>query len=52
MKTIKMMPGWSPHGGQTISPYIGSIAENERLLGHSVSPKRPFLAIPCELTFI
>ncbi|KAK6833337.1 hypothetical protein PG987_008031 [Apiospora arundinis] len=35
MKTIKMMPGWSPQGGQTISPYTGPILENERLLGHS-----------------
>ncbi|KAI1119428.1 amidase signature enzyme [Nemania sp. NC0429] len=35
MKTIKMMPGWSAHGGQTISPYVGAIKEGERLLGHS-----------------
>lgn len=36
MKSIKMMPGWSAHGGQTISPYVGPIKEGERLLGHSV----------------
>ncbi|KAI0430031.1 amidase signature enzyme [Xylaria sp. FL1042] len=35
MKTLKIMPGWSPHGGQTILPYMGPIKENERLLGHS-----------------
>ncbi|ETS78057.1 hypothetical protein PFICI_10119 [Pestalotiopsis fici W106-1] len=35
MKTIKMMPGWSSYGGQTISPYTGAIKPNERLLGHS-----------------
>ncbi|KAI1203982.1 amidase signature enzyme [Nemania serpens] len=35
MKSIKMMPGWSAHGGQTISPYVGPIKEGERLLGHS-----------------
>ncbi|KAI0154144.1 amidase signature enzyme [Xylariaceae sp. FL1272] len=35
MKTVSMMPGWSAHGGQTISPYVGGIKENERLLGHS-----------------
>ncbi|KAI1347858.1 amidase signature enzyme [Xylaria sp. FL0043] len=35
MKTLTMMPGWSAHGGQTISPYVGKIKENERLLGHS-----------------
>lgn len=52
MKTIKMMPGWSPQGGQTISPYTGAIVDNERLLGHSVSPKRPFLHARCGLTCI
>ncbi|KAI1321373.1 amidase signature domain-containing protein [Xylariaceae sp. FL0255] len=36
MKTLKMMPGWSPHGGQTISPYVGQIKEDEKILGHSV----------------
>ncbi|KAI1272252.1 amidase signature enzyme [Xylaria sp. FL0933] len=35
MKTLTMMPGWSAYGGQTISPYVGKIKENERLLGHS-----------------
>ncbi|OTB04265.1 hypothetical protein M426DRAFT_11887 [Hypoxylon sp. CI-4A] len=35
MKTLEMMPGWSPHGGQTISPYVGPVKENEKLLGHS-----------------
>ncbi|KAL6831996.1 amidase signature domain-containing protein [Trichoderma camerunense] len=35
MKMTKMMPGWSSHGGQTLSPYVGKIEENETLLGHS-----------------
>ncbi|KAL6790448.1 amidase signature domain-containing protein [Trichoderma sp. SZMC 28013] len=35
MKMTKMMPGWSSHGGQTLSPYVGKIEENEALLGHS-----------------
>lgn len=37
MKMTMMMPGWSGHGGQTLSPYVGKIEENETLLGHSVS---------------
>ncbi|KAI0468028.1 amidase signature enzyme [Xylaria cf. heliscus] len=35
MKTVSMMPGWSAHGGQTISAYTGPIKAGERLLGHS-----------------
>ncbi|KAK3395178.1 amidase signature domain-containing protein [Podospora didyma] len=35
MKTMGMMPGWSAVGGQTLSPYVGKIEENETLLGHS-----------------
>lgn len=37
MKMTMMMPGWSAHGGQTLSPYVGKMEENEKLLGHSVS---------------
>lgn len=36
MKMTMMMPGWSAHGGQTLSPYVGKIEENEKILGHSV----------------
>ncbi|KAL7784150.1 amidase signature domain-containing protein [Trichoderma ceciliae] len=35
MKMTTMMPGWSSHGGQTLSPYVGKIEANETLLGHS-----------------
>ncbi|KAI0806447.1 amidase signature domain-containing protein [Xylaria sp. FL0064] len=35
MKTEEMMPGWSAYGGQTISPYVGPIKRNEKILGHS-----------------
>ncbi|KAF7547640.1 hypothetical protein G7Z17_g7591 [Cylindrodendrum hubeiense] len=35
MKMTMMMPGWSAHGGQTLSPYVGKMEENEKLLGHS-----------------
>ncbi|KAE8380867.1 amidase signature enzyme [Aspergillus bertholletiae] len=35
MKMTMMMPGWSAHGGQTLSPYVGKIEENEKILGHS-----------------
>ncbi|KAL7930155.1 amidase signature domain-containing protein [Trichoderma chlorosporum] len=35
MKMTMMMPGWSGHGGQTLSPYVGKIEDNETLLGHS-----------------
>ncbi|KAH6603923.1 hypothetical protein Trco_007369 [Trichoderma cornu-damae] len=35
MKMTMMMPGWSSHGGQTLSPYVGKIEDNEALLGHS-----------------
>jgi hypothetical protein len=37
MKMTMMMPGWSAHGGQTLSPYVGKIEDNEKILGHSVS---------------
>ncbi|KAJ5541218.1 amidase signature enzyme [Penicillium frequentans] len=37
MKMTMMMPGWSAHGGQTLSPYVGKMAENEKILGHSNS---------------
>lgn len=36
MKMTMMMPGWSAHGGQTLSPYVGKMKENENILGHSV----------------
>jgi len=36
MKMTMMMPGWSAYGGQTFSPYVGRIEENETMLGHSV----------------
>ncbi|KAJ6011058.1 amidase signature enzyme [Penicillium sp. IBT 35674x] len=35
MKMTMMMPGWSAHGGQTLSPYVGKMDENEKILGHS-----------------
>ncbi|EHK18330.1 uncharacterized protein TRIVIDRAFT_68353 [Trichoderma virens Gv29-8] len=35
MKMTMMMPGWSSYGGQTLSPYVGKIEDNETLLGHS-----------------
>lgn len=37
MKMTTIMSGWSSHGGQTLSPYVGKIEENETLIGHSVS---------------
>lgn len=37
MKMTTIMSGWSSHGGQTLSPYVGEIEENETLIGHSVS---------------
>lgn len=42
MKKSMMTPGWSAVGGQTLSPYVGPIAEGETLLGHTVS-ERPAL---------
>lgn len=41
MKMTTMMPGWSAHGGQTLSPYVEKMEENEKLLGHSVSKTIP-----------
>ncbi|RFU73057.1 amidase [Trichoderma arundinaceum] len=35
LKTSAMMPGWSAFGGQTLSPYVGEIEDNETILGHS-----------------
>ncbi|KAK3303460.1 amidase signature domain-containing protein [Chaetomium strumarium] len=35
MKMAGMTPGWSSAGGQTVSPYVGPIAEDETLLGHT-----------------
>ncbi|KAI0129715.1 amidase signature domain-containing protein [Xylariales sp. AK1849] len=35
MKMTMIMPGWSAHGGQTLSPYVGKIEEGETILGHS-----------------
>ncbi|PWI69362.1 hypothetical protein PCL_01009 [Purpureocillium lilacinum] len=35
MKMTMMIPGWSSHGGQTLSPYVKQIEENETILGHS-----------------
>ncbi|KAJ5165463.1 Amidase [Penicillium coprophilum] len=35
MKMTMMMPGWSAHGGQTLSPYVGKIEDDEKILGHS-----------------
>lgn len=40
MKMTMMMPGWSAHGGQTLSSYVGKMEENEKLLGHSVSTNK------------
>jgi hypothetical protein len=37
MKMTGMTPGWSSAGGQTLSPYVGPIAEDETVLGHTVS---------------
>lgn len=37
MKMTFMMPGWSAHCGQTLSPYVRKIEEGEKILGHSVS---------------
>ena len=39
MKMTMMMPGWSAYGGQTLSPYVGKIEDNEKILGHSVSSR-------------
>lgn len=36
MKMTYMMPGWSAHGGQTLSPYVPVIEKDEKILGHSV----------------
>ncbi|KAF7529911.1 hypothetical protein G7054_g9727 [Neopestalotiopsis clavispora] len=36
LKTSEMLPGWSAVGGQTISPYVGAIKPNEKILGHSM----------------
>lgn len=36
MKMTYMMPGWSAHGGQTLSPYVPIIEKGEKILGHSV----------------
>jgi len=41
MKMTMMMPGWSSQGGQTLSPYVKQIEENETILGHSVSNNCP-----------
>ncbi|OQE35354.1 hypothetical protein PENCOP_c013G04170 [Penicillium coprophilum] len=38
MKMTMMMPGWSAHGGQTLSPYVGKIEDDEKILGHSWAP--------------
>lgn len=35
------MAGFSAHGGQTLSPYVGQIEEGEKILGHSVSEANP-----------
>jgi len=35
MKMTMISPGWSPVGGQTVSPYTGPIIQGETLLGHS-----------------
>lgn len=42
---MKMMTtaGFSAHGGQTLSPYVGQIVEGEKILGHSVSEKKGHL---------
>ncbi|KAK9415502.1 putative Amidase domain-containing protein [Seiridium unicorne] len=48
MKSAEMMPGWSASGGQTISPYVGPITKDEKLLGHSApggSSSGPAVAI-------
>jgi hypothetical protein len=35
-KSSIMTPGWSAVGRQTLSPYVGEIADGETILGHSV----------------
>ncbi|KAK6078644.1 hypothetical protein SCUP515_09694 [Seiridium cupressi] len=48
MKSAEMMPGWSASGGQTISPYVGPMMKDEKLLGHSApggSSSGPAVAI-------
>ncbi|KAK3901220.1 amidase signature domain-containing protein [Staphylotrichum tortipilum] len=35
LKSSTMTPGWSAVGGQTLSPYVGAIADDETILGHS-----------------
>ncbi|KAH7141577.1 amidase signature domain-containing protein [Dactylonectria estremocensis] len=35
MKMTMMMPSWSAYSGQTLSPYVRKMEENEKLLGHS-----------------
>jgi len=35
-KSSTMTPGWSAVGSQTLSPYVGEIADGETILGHSV----------------
>ncbi len=45
LKSSAMTPGWSAVGGQTLSPYVGAIAEGETILGHSVSIE----PIPCAI---
>ncbi|KAK1753888.1 Glutamyl-tRNA amidotransferase subunit A, mitochondrial [Echria macrotheca] len=39
MRTVTAMvkPGWSAPGGQTLSPYVGPLEEDETLLGHSAA---------------
>lgn len=32
MKMTMMMPGWSAHGGQTLSPYVGKIEDKDAIL--------------------
>lgn len=52
MKMTTIMSGWSSHGGQTLSPYVGKIEENETLIGHSVSLTTNQVLEPVELTML
>lgn len=52
MKMTTIMSGWSSHGGQTLSPYVGEIEENETLIGHSVSLTTNQVLEPVELTML
>ena len=49
MKMTMISPGWSALGGQTLSPYAKSIAQDETLLGHSVR-EQPLISLLEEIS--